>query len=39
MYIGLIDKWGLYYFVYEVVDNFVDEVLNGYGDVIIVIIN
>lgn len=39
MYIGSIDKWGLYYLVYEIVDNFVDEVLNGYGNEIDVIIN
>lgn len=36
MYIGFIDVWGLYYLVYEIVDNFVDEVFVGYGDYIIV---
>lgn len=38
MYIGSMDIWGLYYLVYEIVDNFVDEVLVGYGEEIIVII-
>lgn len=38
MYIGFIDSWGLYYLVYEIVDNVVDEVLLGYGSEIDVII-
>ena len=39
MYIGSTDKRGLHHLVYEVVDNSVDEVLNGYGDEITVILN
>lgn len=39
MYIGSTDKRGLHHLVYEVVDNSVDEILNGYGNEINVIIN
>ncbi|MEB6836357.1 DNA topoisomerase IV subunit B [Staphylococcus simulans] len=39
MYIGSTDKRGLHHLVYEIVDNSVDEVLNGYGNEIKVNIN
>lgn len=39
MYIGFIDGIGLYYLVWEIVDNVVDEVLLGFGNCIDVIIN
>lgn len=39
MYIGSTDKRGLHHLVYEIVDNSVDEVLNGYGNEIDVTIN
>lgn len=38
MYIGLMSVKGLYYFVWEIVDNSIDEVLVGYCDEINVII-
>lgn len=37
MYIGLIDVCGLYYLVYEIVDNLVDEIFVGFGKKIVVI--
>jgi len=34
MYIGSTDKRGLHHLIWEIVDNAMDEVINGYGDVI-----
>jgi len=39
MYIGSTDKRGLHHLVWEIVDNAIDEVINGYGNSIKVIIN
>ncbi|MBE6144419.1 MAG: DNA topoisomerase IV subunit B [Firmicutes bacterium] len=39
MYIGSTDKRGLHHLVWEIVDNAMDEVINGYGNKIKVIIN
>jgi topoisomerase-4 subunit B len=39
MYIGSTDKRGLHHLVWEIVDNAVDEIINGYGDKITVRIN
>ena len=39
MYIGSTDKRGLHHLVWEIVDNAIDEVINGYGDKIKIIIN
>lgn len=39
MYIGSTDKKGLHHLVWEIVDNAMDEVINGYGKKIKVIIN
>ncbi len=36
MYIGSTDKRGLHHLVWEIVDNGIDEVINGFGDRIIV---
>ncbi|MBR4830282.1 MAG: DNA topoisomerase IV subunit B [Bacilli bacterium] len=39
MYIGSTDKRGLHHLVWEIVDNSIDEVMNGYGDTIKITIN
>ena len=39
MYIGSTDKRGLYHLVWEIVDNSMDEAINGYGDYIKIIIH
>ena len=39
MYIGSTDKRGLHHLVWEIVDNSIDEVINGYGNYIKIIIH
>ena len=39
MYIGSTDKRGLHHLVWEIVDNSIDEVINGYGDHIKITLN
>ncbi len=39
MYIGSTDKRGLHHLVWEIVDNSIDEVINGYGKLIKIIIH
>src|SRR5829696_7985661 len=39
MYIGSVDGKGLHHLVWEIVDNSVDEYLNGYADAITVILH
>ena len=39
MYIGSTDKRGLHHLVWEIVDNSIDEVINGFGDYIRVVIH
>ena len=39
MYIGSTDKKGLHHLVWEIVDNAVDEAINGYGDYIKIIMH
>ncbi|WP_342387109.1 DNA topoisomerase IV subunit B [Salinicoccus bachuensis] len=39
MYVGSTDHRGLHHLVYEITDNSVDEVINGYGDEINITIN
>ena len=39
MYIGSTDKRGLHHLVWEIVDNAIDEVINGYGNKIKIIIH
>lgn len=39
MYIGSTDKRGLHHLIWEIVDNAIDECINGYGDFIKIILN
>ena len=39
MYIGSTDKRGLHHLVWEIVDNGIDEIINGYGNTIKIILN
>ena len=39
MYIGSTDKRGLHHLVWEIVDNSIDEIINGYGDHIKIILH
>ncbi len=39
MYIGSTDKRGLHHLVWEIVDNGIDEIINGYGDTIKITLN
>ena len=39
MYIGSTDKRGLHHLVWEIVDNSIDEVINGYGDYIKILLH
>jgi topoisomerase-4 subunit B len=39
MYIGSTDKRGLHHLIWEIVDNSIDEIINGYGDYIKIVIH
>ena len=39
MYIGSTDKRGLHHLVWEIVDNAIDEAINGFGDYIKIILH
>ncbi len=39
MYIGSVDARGLHHLIWEIVDNSIDEALNGFGDEIIITLN
>ena len=39
MYIGSTDKKGLHHLAWEIIDNGIDEIINGYGNTIKIIMN
>ena len=39
MYIGSTDKRGLHHLIWEIVDNSIDEIINGFGDTIKITLN
>ncbi len=39
MYIGSTDKRGLHHLIWEIVDNSIDEIINGYGDSIKIVLH
>ena len=39
MYIGSTDKRGLHHLIWEIVDNSIDEIINGYGDYIKIVLH
>lgn len=39
MYIGSTDKRGMHHLIWEIVDNSIDEIINGYGDKIRIVIH
>ena len=39
MYIGSTDKRGLHHLAWEIIDNSIDEIINGYGSLIKITIN
>ena len=39
MYIGSTDKRGMHHLVWEIVDNSIDEIINGYGDTIKIVMH
>jgi len=39
MYIGSTDKRGMHHLVWEIVDNSIDEIINGYGDKVRIVIH
>ena len=39
MYIGSTDKRGMHHLVWEIVDNSIDEIINGFGDSIKIVLH
>ena len=39
MYIGSTDKKGMHHLAWEIIDNSIDEIINGFGDKVTVTIN